>query len=205
LAIHPFFLLLPILTGALMLIPGWLYLLVLMYFSFITVPNVFANYKVSNDLMLSVLMPVKKKEIIGARMISILILEVLHIGIAVIYALINRNIYDATWFLFIQPNIAYFGLAFIMFGLFNLVLFPIYFTTGYKYGFATVAAITVMVIFGGMVEYVAFRNRLIHDFLRGSGDLSGHILFLGIGVLLFVMLAFLAYSISVDRFKKVDI
>ena len=39
LGVSPFFYILPLLTGALMLIPGWLYFIVLLYFCWITVPN----------------------------------------------------------------------------------------------------------------------------------------------------------------------
>lgn len=205
LAIHPFFLLLPILTGALMLIPGWLYLLVLMYFSFITVPNLLANYKTNSDLMLSALMPVKRKDIVASRIISIMLLELLHIGFAIIYAIINHNIYDPTWFIFIQPNIAYFGLSFIMYALFNVVLFPLYFKTGYTYGVATVAAITAMTIFGAMVEYIALRNQMVSEFLRGSEGWISHIGLLIIGIVIYVLLGILSYNLSVKRFEKVDI
>lgn len=205
LAIHPFFLFLPILTGALMLIPGWLYLLVLMYFSFITVPNLFANYKTNNDLMLSTLMPVTRKDIVASRIISIMTLELLHIVFAVVYAVINNNIYDSTWFIFIQPNVAYFGLVFIMFALFNVILFPLYFKTGYTYGVATVAAITVMTIFGGVVEYMALKNQTISQFLRGSEGLMSHIGLLVIGIVTFVLFGILGYFISVKKFEKVDI
>ncbi len=205
LAIHPFFLLLPILTGALMLIPGWLYLLVLMYFSFMTVPNVFANYKTNNDLMLSTLMPVTRKNIVASRMISIILLELLHILVAVIFAMINKNIYDPTWFIFILPNIAYFGLSFMMFALFNLALFPLYFKTGYTYGVATVVAISLMTIFGGLVEFTAIKNQSVHQFFRGSEGLMSHIWLLVIGIVVFVLFSLLAYTLSVKRFEKVDI
>jgi len=205
LAIHPFFLVLPFITGALMLIPGWLYFLVLMYFCFFTVPNVFANYKTNNDLMLSTLMPIKRKDIVASRILSIMALEVFHIGVAIIYAIINRNLYDQTWFYFIQPNVAYFGLSFIMFALFNVTLFPIYFKTGYTYGVATVVSTTVMLIFAGAMEYFAITNRAMGQFLRGSEGLMSHIGLLIFGIVVFMVLGLLGYKLSVKRFEKVDI
>jgi len=205
LAIHPFFLILPILTGALMLIPGWLYLLVLMYFAFITVPNVFANYKSNNDLMMSVLMPVSKKNIVASRMISIVFLELLHILFAVIYAIINKQLYDSTWFIFIHPNVAYFGIAFIMFALFNVFLFPLYFKTGYTYGVSTVVSISAMVIFAALVEYLALKNQKISQFLKGSEGLMSHIWLLVIGIIIFLLFGIIAYKLAVKNFEKVDI
>jgi hypothetical protein len=205
LAVHPFFLLLPIITGALMLIPGWLYLLVFMYFSFISVPNIFANYKTNNDLILSNLMPVVRKDIVLSRMLSIIILEILHIVIAIFFAYLNYKFYDNHWFIFILPNVAYFALAFIMYGIFNVVLFPLYFRTGYYYGFATSLAVFAMVAFAGAAEYFALKNQWFHDFLRGSQGLLSHVSVLIVGIILFILLNVISYIISKKRFEKADL
>lgn len=205
LAVNPFFFLLPILTGALILIPGWLYLLALMYFCFFTVPNVFSNYKTNKDLMLSALMPVKRKNIVASRITTIVALELLHIAIAVIYAIINQNIYDNSWYYFLQPNIAYFGLAFIMFALFNITLFPLYFKTGYTYGVATVVSMSIMTLFAGAMEYIALKNKFLHDFFRGSEGLMSHLGLLVLGIFIFLLFSFLGYLMSVKLFEKVDI
>lgn len=45
LGVHPMFFMLPLLTGALMLIPGWLYFVVILYFCCLTVPNIFGGFK----------------------------------------------------------------------------------------------------------------------------------------------------------------
>lgn len=205
LAVHPFFLLLPILTGALMLIPGWLYLLVFMYFSFISVPNIFANYKTNNDLILSTMMPVVRKDIVLSRMITIIILEMVHVLVAVVFAYLNFKLHDSTWFIFILPNVAYFGMAFIMYGIFNVILFPLYFRTGYYYGFATSLAVFAMVAFAGAVEYFALKNQWFHDLLRGNQGLLSHISLLIIGILLFILLNVIGYIISKKRFEKADL
>ena len=205
LSIHPFFLLLPLLTGALMLIPGWLYLFVFMYFSFITVPNILANYKTNNDLMLSTLMPVVRKDIVLSRILSMIILEFLHILVAIFFAYMNFKLYDNTWFIFILPNMAYFGIAFIMYGIFNVVLFPLYFRTGYYYGFATSVAVFFMVAFSGVVEYLALKNEWVHEFFRGSHGMIWHLGLLIIGILLFILLNVVAYIISKKRFEKADL
>lgn len=205
LAIHPFFILLPILTGALMLIPGWLYLLVLMYFSFISVPNIFANYKTNNDLILSTLMPVVRKDIVLSRMLSVIILELLHMGVAIVFAYLNYKFYDNTWFIFILPNLAYFGIAFIMYGIFNMVLFPLYFRTGYYYGLATSLAVLFMVAFAGAVEYFALKYQGLHDFLRGSQGTISHLTLLILGIILFTIFNVVAYVISKKRFEKADL
>ncbi|MDQ8735581.1 hypothetical protein [Paenibacillus sp. LHD-38] len=77
LGVSPFFYIMPFLTGALMLIPGWLYFLVLLYFCFITIPNMFAGYKTQNDLIFTTMLPVTKKDIVKAMVSVIVILELM--------------------------------------------------------------------------------------------------------------------------------
>lgn len=207
LGISPFFYFLPVLTGALMLIPGWLYFIVLMYFCFITVPNMFATYKVQNDLMLSIMMPVTKKDIVKSRMLSVISLELLHIMIAVFFAIINNNLYDSAKFIFLEPNIAFFGLIFIMFALFNIIFFPMFYKTAYKYGAPVIVSNAAIIIFASVVELLALFNPSINMYLRGSYASSVYLQvgILGGGVLIFIISAIIAYKISVKRFCKVDI
>jgi len=207
LGINPFFYFLPVLFGALMLIPGWLYFFVFLYFCFVTTPNMFANFKVQNDMMFSVMMPVRKKDIVLSRMITITILELLHIAFAAIFALINKNIYDQNMFFFLKPNIAFFALGFVLYGLFNLVLFPIFFKSGYKYGVATILGIVIAIIFAAGIELLAFYNQNFNQFMSGISPNSSteHILLLIISIIFFAFLNWVAYKLSLNSFKMVDV
>jgi hypothetical protein len=100
LGVNPFFYVMPFLTGALMLVPGWLYFVVFLYFCFLTIPNMFAGYKTQNDLLFSIMMPVSKKDIVKAKVAVIVILELLHIITAVIYGVFHTRLYPD----FIQPK-----------------------------------------------------------------------------------------------------
>ena len=65
LVIHPLYHLIP-LFGALLLIPNWVYFVALMYFLFIAIPNIFVNAKAQNDTGFSVLLPVRKSDVVKA-------------------------------------------------------------------------------------------------------------------------------------------
>ncbi len=93
LGVNPFFYIMLFLTGALMLVPGWLYFVVFLYFCCITIPNMFAGYKTQNDLLFSTMMPVTKKEIVKAKVVVIVILELLHIITAVVYGVLHTRLY----------------------------------------------------------------------------------------------------------------
>ncbi|MDA3847465.1 MAG: ABC-2 transporter permease [Vallitaleaceae bacterium] len=207
LAINPFFYVLPVLTGALMLIPYWLYFFVFLYFCFISAPNAFAFFKSQNDLMFSIMLPVRKQDIVKARILSFVGLEMLHIVIAIVYALINRQLYDYTYYLFLVPNAAFFGLVFVMFGIFNIVLFPMFYKTGYLYGAPMIVSTALAVIFAAGVELLGIYNDTIHGYLKGTVANSTviQISILGGGIFIYVITAIIAYRLSIKRFERVDI
>jgi len=202
LMISPFYLILPVLTGALMLVPNWLYLLVPLYFCFIAVPNLLGAYKSQNDLSFSVLMPVRKKDIVKAKIFSIIILEIIHIVYAVIFAIINHQIYSIPNF-FIKPDLAYFGIVFVVYALFNLVLFPMYYKTAHKYGVPVIVATVVVLLFSTGVELLALFNTDVRNLLKINTEY--HIYILLVGIVIFIGFGILAYKISSKLFKKVEV
>lgn len=207
LSISPYAFGLPLLTGALMLIPGWLYFLVFMYFGFITVPNLLAGFKTQNDMAFSVMLPVSKRDIVKSRIISFVLLELLHIVVAAVFAIINSRIYSSWTFFFLDPNVAFFGLVLIMLALFNVILFPMYYKTGYKYGIPLILSSIVMIGYAAGVELLTIYNPTVHLYLKGakSGNMLLQYGILGGGIAIFIITAIVAYYLSIKRFESVDI
>ena len=102
-----------------------------------------------------------------------------------------------------DPNYSFIGLVFIMFGLFNIIMFPIYYKTAYKYGLATVLSTLAAVLFAAGVEFLVIFNKKVAVFLEA--DLGRQLLILGGGIILFVALTAIAYKISEKRFEEVDV
>lgn len=207
LGVSPFFYILPFLTGALMLIPGWLYFIVLLYFCWITVPNLCATYKTQNDLQFSFMMPVTKKDIVKAKIAVIVILELLHIVIAVMYGIINTQLYPNINNFFFGPTVGFWGLGFIMLAIFNFIFISMYFKTAYKYGSPTIAAIAGAMLFAGGAEWLGIKNPMLFDLFKGSGsdNLVIHLPILFTGIAIFAVFTIMAYRIAIKQFKKVDI
>ncbi|WNS43876.1 ABC-2 transporter permease [Paenibacillus sp. MMS20-IR301] len=201
-----FFYILPFLTGALMLIPAWLYFLVILYFCFITVPNMFGGYKSQNDLLFTSMLPVTKKDIVKARVWFIVILELMHIVTAIIYGMISVRLYPNLTYFFFGPSFGFWGLCFVMMAIFNIILIPMYYKTAYKYGAATVAATTAAVLFAGGAEWLGIQNSFVHDLFKGDGlDRPGIQLaiFAG-GILIFAIFTSIAYYVANKRFERVE-
>lgn len=207
LGVSPFFYFMPFLTGALMLIPGWLYFLVILYFCFITIPNMFAGYKTQNDLIFSRMMPVTKKDIVKARVSVIVILEVLHIIVAMIFGMINLRLYPNMNYIFFAPTLGFWGLCFIMLAIFNIIFIVMYYKTAYKYGSATLLSTAAAILFAVGAEWLGIQNSFVNDLLKGTGadNLATQLSILTMGIGIFALFTIIAYYIAIKRFEKVEI
>lgn len=207
LGVNPFFYALPFLTGALALIPSWLYFFVTLYFCFITVPNMFAGYKSQNDLIFTSILPVTKNNIVKAKITVVVILELLHVGVAMIYSLISSYLYPDITYYFFTPNLGFWGLTFVMLAIFNFIFFTVYYKTAYKYGVASIVSITAAILFAGGAEWLGIANSTIFDLFKGSGadNLGIQLSILIGGILLFALATIIAYYISIKRFEKVEL
>lgn len=204
--VSPFFYVLPFLTGALMLIPGWLYFLVILYFCFITIPNMFGGYKSQNDLIFTSIMPVTKRDMVKARVSFIVILELLHIVVAMIYGAVTLRLYPNLTYFFLKPSFGFWGLCFVMLAIFNLIFISMYYKTSYKYGAAAFAANAGAILFAVGAEWLAVQNTYVSDLFKGAGsdNLGVHLLILLAGIVIFALFTFIAYHIANKRFEKVE-
>ncbi|OBZ13238.1 MULTISPECIES: ABC-2 transporter permease [Bacillales] len=207
LGVSPFFYVMPFLTGALMLIPGWLYFLVLLYFCFITIPNMFAGYKTQNDLIFTGMLPVTKKDIVKAKISVIVILELMHIVVAMIYGMISIRLYPNMIYYFFKPSLGFWGLCFVMIAIFNIIFISMYYKTAYKYGAAAIASITAAMLFAGGAEWLGIQNSFVYDLFKGAGTdhLATQLSILIAGILIFAIFTIIAYHIAIKRFEKVEI
>jgi ABC-2 type transport system permease protein len=206
LGVHPAFYVLPFVTGGLMFIPGWLYFLVILYFCFITIPNIFAQYKSQNDLIFTNMLPVAKKDIVKAKISFIILLELLHIVVAMVFGMISVRLYPDVTYFFFKPTMGFWGLCFVMLAIFNIIFLSMFFKTAYKYGAATVASITAAMLFATGAEWLGVQNSYVFELFKGTGaDQLGtqfSLLFAGIGV--FAFFTIITYHIAIKRFEKVE-
>lgn len=202
LSVHPMYLIFPIVLGGLMMIPQWIFFLVPLYFCFISVPNLLSQYKANNDLSFSAMLPVDKNSVVKARVITFAILELLHVFWAVIFAIIRKKVYQYPNFAF-DTNLAYFGLIILMFGIFNLVLFPIYFKTAYKFGPAVIFSTIAAIVFAGIAEVLVMIVPKVTYWMEV--DTTIQLLTFISGIILFLAFTWLSSRISVKYYKKIDL
>ncbi|SFB22246.1 ABC-2 family transporter protein [Cohnella sp. OV330] len=207
LGVNPWYLAMPVLTGALMLVPGWIYFLVLLYFCWITIPNMFAGFRTHNDLMFTAIMPVTKKDMVKARVLVIVCLELLHFAFAILFGAINRFLYPNFEYYFFAPTVGFLGLCFVMLAIFNLVFFPIYFKTAYKHGNAAIASITAAMLFAAGAQWLGIANADVSTVINdtGTGHLAAQSSVLIAGIAIFALFTMAAYRMAVRHFLKVEL
>lgn len=207
LAVNPWFFALPFLTGALMLIPGWIYFIVPLYFCWLTIPNMFGGFKTQNDLMFSTMMPVTKKDIVKARITVVVILELMHLIVAMIFGIFTLRLYPDLTYYFFAPHMGFWGLCMAMFAIFNLVFLSMYYKTAYKYGAATTASTTAAMLFAGVAQWAGIQSPWVNDIFYGSGadHMALQLSILIVGIAIFIAFTLIAYRIAVRRYLKVEI
>ncbi|NEN85953.1 ABC-2 transporter permease [Paenibacillus elgii] len=207
LGVSPMLFIMPLLMGALMLVPGWIYFIVILYFCWITIPNMFAGYRTQNDLIFTTMMPVTRKDMVKARVFVIVILELLHIVNAMIFGMINIRLYPNLTNHFFAPHMGFWGLCFVMLAIFNIIFIPMYYKTAYKYGGAMFASVSAAMLFAGVAQWIGIQNSFVSDIFNGTGahNTALQTSILIAGIVIFVVFTMIAYQIGFKRFLKVEI
>ena len=205
LVIHPLFYL-TVLFGALILIPNWVYFVALMYVLFVAFPNIFMNVKAQNDTGFSVLMPVRKRDVVKARVLSMSILEIAQVLVAAIFVAIGVSINPKGNFL-IDANLAFLGCGLVMYGLFNFIFFPMFYKTCHKIGIPLLVALCVVFVFASIIEVLVVMVPAVAKVLDGvnSSALVSQIPVLAAGIALFVALTWLSYRRAAKNFEEIDL
>ena len=205
LVINPLFFLITLL-GALVLIPQWAYFVAPMYLLFIAVPNIIVTAKTQKDNEFTVLLPVRKSDAVRARVLAIALLQVVQIFVIAIFATLNIILYHTSNFL-IDPNVAYIGCVFAMYGIFNVIFFPMLYKTAYKFVAPLIVAMIFTSVFAAGIEFLIVTVPAAAHVLDGiSRDaLIGQIPVLICGIAAFILLTWISIRVSIKRFSKVDL
>lgn len=199
--IPKFYFIMPILAAALMMIPMWIYVIVFMYFFWITIPAIYSAYNQQNDLSFTTMLPVRKKDIVISKIISLLILQLLHIVLGLIMAFVHNQVYG-TFNIFFELNIAFFGFIFILFAIFNITFFPGYFKTAYQYGKPLLISSISITLYGASIELLNAFVPKFHHFTHSPDYLFLQWGILVAGIILYTLSILFSIKLSVKRFEE---
>lgn len=202
LSIHRFFYILPLLLAALMFIPSWIYMLVFMYFFWISVPQIYGSYIAQGDYNFTSVLPIERKDIVTSKALAMFIVEGLHFGFAVIFGVIHNLIYGS-FNIFFDINLAFFGVGFLLFGIFNIVFLPTYFRTAHFFGKPTIYATIATLLYGFVFEYGVIKYQFMRDIFEGS--MNNQLIVFIVSVVFGVCLSLYAVKRAQHNFEKIDL
>jgi len=191
--------------GAMLLIPSYPYY-VAFFYATLGIFFIFLQGRENRDLFFSLLLPVRKRDVVRARCLLVFLLELVQILLALPFAIL-RGKWDLVNGAGIEANPALFAIVFLMFGFFNLVFLPSFYKSGYKVGKSYLLASCIMGFFVVLMEILiniipAWKLKLdtMDPAMMGS-----QLLFLGIGIIAFFLMSLIACRLSEENFEEVDI
>lgn len=192
--------------SAMLFIPNYPYLVAFFY----TGLGVFftcLSGRENQDVTYTLLLPVGKKDVVRARFLTVCLLELAQVLTAVPFAILRQTLISAPNAAGMDANIALFGFAFLLLGLFNLVFFHIYYKNVQKVGTAFLCACCVVFVFIGAAETCTHVLPFVRDVLDTPDPLhlSAKLLTLGAGVLLWLALTLMAYRRAGRDFIRQDL
>lgn len=164
----------------------------------------------SNDLLFSTLLPVRKKDIVMARIITVAIIQFVYIlmlcALFPFAFLIHNSIPgDEIPGLGLNAFISVLAIAIVGYSIADLIFFPIY----YKHGKSIVMSTLLTLL--GFIFYLGIFT-IVLAYIPGmewykdtlSGELWIQFIVLGVSLLFYVALHFIVYKVSSKRLEKVD-
>lgn len=208
LSFHPAYFLFLIL-GAMLLIPDYCYYVTFIYATLVVLNNVFSLGKANKDIEYTAFLPIRKRDVVKARFLSVCLYELSTILCAGVFAVISHLIYgDGVNQAGIDINPAFFGFVFLMFGGFNFIYMTGFYKTGNKIRkpmlLATIFIVVYILAVEGIAQYIPSALSIYLDSSTPEGMLMQIPVLLG-GIIAFFGLNLWGYSISAKRFERLDL
>ncbi|MEA4832651.1 hypothetical protein SDC9_139328 [bioreactor metagenome] len=205
LAIHPTNILFMFLS-AMMLIPNYPYYVIFFYTS-LGIFFICLTGRENHDIFYSMLLPVRKREIVKARIWLAVILEAAQLIFCLPFAVIRGTFNMQGNEVGMDANIAFFGISLIIIGIFNFAFFRRYYSspdkTGKAFVWASIIEFICITIFETCAHVIPFfKNELDTP---DPENLTQKLIVLSGGIIIFMALTISAYKISVKAFEKLDL
>lgn len=198
------FLFLPL--AAMLLIPNYPYY-VSFFYQTLAIFFLFLNGNTNNDVTFTTLLPIRKRDAVKARVMTVVILEAMQVLVSIPFTVLRNTLITAGNAAGMEANAALFGLALIMFGLFNLVFLPGFYKTAYRTGtpyLLACAAMTLFVVAAEVAVNLVPGWKAALDSVQPA-SLLPQLAVLAAGGVLFALLTWLSYNQSVKKFEQLDL
>lgn len=195
------------LFGAMILIPNYPYIIGIGY-SIMHIQLYFQFVNENRSQEFSAMLPIKRADIVSSTTSVIVLCQMLNVAVAAVCAypsvLINPKHFN---FVGLDCNLTFFGVALICLGVFNLIVIPRYFKTGYKYGLTLVFGLIAFVLTYGVFEALTQAIPALTKSLDGYDNayLWARLTVFAIGIIIYPLFTVIANAIAIKKFEKVNL
>ena len=194
--------------GLMFFLPGYP-ILCGVFFSCLGIFQSFQNAREVNDLVFSALLPVSKQDVARGKVCFSCAIELCTLLVMAIVMLLRMTVLEGSPVYhqnaLMNANPFALGVAFLMFGLFNLIFVAGFFKTSYKLGKPFVAFIIVAFMIIGAAEALWHIPGFEALNAFGFDNLPLQLGLLAAGVLCYIALTALALKSSAESFEKTDL
>ena len=197
-----------ILFGLMFFLPGYP-VLCGVFFVTLGIFQSYQNAREANDMVFSALLPISKRDVVKGKYLFTAAIElcgILLMAVAVVVrmtVLADAPVYRSNALM--NANLFALGMAFIGFGLFNLIFVGGFFKTAYKFAgpfVGYIIAVFLMICIAETLHHVpgfAFLNAF------GTEHFAVQLLLLGIGAAFYLAVTVLSCKKACKRFDKTDL
>ncbi len=192
--------------GGLLLAPNYPYTTVFFY----TTLGIFMmtqTARENRDISYMMRLPIAKRDMVKARFITVMLIELAQVLCCIPFMIIRSRYAELNNPVGIEANIGFLGISLIMLGVFHLIFLAGYYKTAVNVGLPFIWSSVVFFVMGAIAE-IALR---VIPYLRDTCDSMAvamqvrQIPLLIGGLLVYLLLTWLAYRLSVKRFEALDL
>lgn len=197
-----------VLFGLMFLIPGYP-ILYGVFFGCLGIYKSFQSAREANDIVFSVLLPVAKKDVVKGKYQFVCLIEFCSLALMTCITLIRMTIWkDAAVYrsnAMMNANFFAVGMAFVLFGCFNLIFVDGFFKTAYKFGKPFVVNMIVAFLLIGISETLHHIPNLGTVNAFGFEHFGLQCSLLTFGIILYVVMTIWSYQKSCKNFEQTDL
>lgn len=203
LAVHPTFYVFTAL-GALVLVPSYPFGAIFLFGCLASYIS-FQYGRETQDVYFTALLPVSRKQIVQSKVLLCVLCECVQLVISVPFAALRPFLFPQGNVAGMDANVAFYGFAFLAYGVYNAVFVSEFYKTAYKAGAAFVKAIVPVSVVIIVMETVSHIPAV--SFIDGVSAANAilQLPFLVVGLAVFAIGNIVAFRVGVRRFAVVDI
>ena len=163
----------------------------------------------TNDILYTVLLPIKKSDAVKARFVFVMFIEfvsfVIMAALTVLRMTVLSDVAPYVQNALMSANPVFLAFTLLIYAAFNLVFVRGFFKTGYKTGKPFIAFIVIAFILVGIAETLHHIPGLgFLNAISGEGMTANYLILL-IGAVLYALLSYIAFKASCKSFETVDL